>query len=162
MLVLLMTYGLAMSFLPRFSDIVMLWVHFVHALLWCLIHYVGLGFLLKAQSENKFLVRHFMKNYHYAVGDDGSGPVVEAFSNWKTIYNLSMCMTYGLFSFHCVLLETALNSFLAPLIVSSIGLVWKTYSIPYDWSVGSELLRHTLGLVRLGHQSSSDRADFQI
>jgi phosphatidylethanolamine N-methyltransferase len=33
-------------------------------------------------------------------------------------------------------------------LVSCIGVVWETYSIPNDWIVGNELLRHTLGLVR--------------
>ena len=40
-----------------------------------------------------------MKNYYYR--DDSEGVVgarVEAFANWKAIYNLSMCMTYGRFS----------------------------------------------------------------
>lgn len=32
-------------------------------------------------------------------------------------------------------------------LVSFIGLAWKTYSIPTDWTVGVELLRHTLGAV---------------
>ena len=26
---------------------------------------------------------------------DGKGALIEAFSNWKSIYNMSMCMTYG-------------------------------------------------------------------
>lgn len=28
-----------------------------------------------------------------------------------------------------------------------MSVVWKTYSIPHDWTVGSELLRHTIGVV---------------
>lgn len=32
-------------------------------------------------------------------------------------------------------------------VASCIGVAWKTYSIPHDWTVGNELLRHTLGLV---------------
>lgn len=95
MLVLIITYSLAVSFFPRLSDAAMLRVHFVHALTWCLIHYVGLGHLLNAQSKNKFIVRHFMKNYHYS-SNEGGGAIVEAFTNWKAIYNLSMCMTYGM------------------------------------------------------------------
>lgn len=34
-------------------------------------------------------------------------------------------------------------------LVSCLGVTWKTYSIPHDWTVGSELLRHTLGIVRI-------------
>ncbi|GLB44428.1 putative catalyzes the first step of the methylation pathway of phosphatidylcholine biosynthesis, the SAM-dependent methylation of phosphatidylethanolamine (PE) to phosphatidylmonomethylethanolamine (PMME) [Lyophyllum shimeji] len=127
MLVLIITYCLAMAFLPRLSDAAMLRLHFLHALTWCLIHYVGLGLLLNAQSKTKYLVRHFVKHYHYS-SSDGSGAVAEAFTNWKAIYNLSMCMTY----------------------VSCIGVVWKTYAIPHDWTVGNELLRHTLGLLLVG------------
>ena len=127
MLVLLVFYGLAFAFLPTFSQRTSLIVHFAHALVWCLIHYFGLGLLLRAQSDHKFLVRHYLKNYHYdhAQSDRGQNAVIEAFANWKTLFNLSMCMTY----------------------VSVIGVAWKAYSFPNNWTVGNELLRHTLGLV---------------
>ncbi|KNZ76631.1 Phosphatidylethanolamine N-methyltransferase [Termitomyces sp. J132] len=127
LLVLMLTYCLSISFFPPISDSVALRLYFMHALAWCSIHYIGLGLLLKAQSKNKFMVRHFMKHYHYA-GNEGGGAVAEAFSNWKMIYNMSMCMTYA----------------------SCIGVAWKTYSIPNDWTVGNELLRHTLGLLLIG------------
>jgi phosphatidylethanolamine N-methyltransferase len=68
---------------------------FAHALAWTLFNTFGLGQLLKAQSERKFLVRHFVKNYHYPANDGGRGAIREAFANWKQLYNLSMCMTYG-------------------------------------------------------------------
>lgn len=97
MLVLIMGYGIGFAFLPKLSYSGSLVVHFVHALLWCLFHYFGLGLLLLEQSKNKFLVRHYLKNYHYdhVQIDGGQGAIIEAFSNWKSIYNLSMCMTYG-------------------------------------------------------------------
>ena len=95
MLVLIIFYGLAFTLLPTLSPAGTLVLHFSHALAWCIIHYFGLGLLLRAQSKNKFLVRHYLKNYHYSKDDGGQGAVVEAFANWKTIYNLSMCMTYG-------------------------------------------------------------------
>lgn len=82
-----------MVFPRNASKEVMLGVYFTHAVAWCLIHHIGLGLLLRAQGRSKFLVRHFMKNYHYP--DSGKGAVVDAFSNWKAIYNMSMCMTYG-------------------------------------------------------------------
>ncbi|KAI0042743.1 hypothetical protein FA95DRAFT_1584332 [Auriscalpium vulgare] len=125
MLVLAMFYPSAAAFLPQVSNQGALALHFTHALFWGLFHCFGLGFILQAQSERKFLVRHFLKHYHYPQRDGGKGAVQEAFANWKAIYNLSMCMTY----------------------TSFVGLVWKTYSIPNDWTVGSELLRHTLGAV---------------
>ncbi|KDR78306.1 hypothetical protein GALMADRAFT_245423 [Galerina marginata CBS 339.88] len=127
MLVLLIAYGLVISFLPDLSPKSTLVLHFLHALTWCLVHYFGLGLLLRAQSESKFLVRHYLKNYHYDyIQKDGAqNAILEAFSNWKAIYNLSMCMTY----------------------VSCVGVAWKAYHLPRDWTVGNELLCHTLGAV---------------
>ncbi|KAG6910370.1 phosphatidylethanolamine N-methyltransferase [Tephrocybe rancida] len=139
MLALIVTYSTAVAFFPRLSDSAMLRLHFLHALTWCIVHYVGLGWILKAQSQNKFLVRHFMKHYHYSSNDSG-GAIAEAFTNWKSIYNLSMCMTY----------------------VSCIGVVWKTYSIPNDWTVGNELLRHTLGLLLIGLHVWATMESFEV
>ncbi|OCH92552.1 phosphatidylethanolamine N-methyltransferase [Obba rivulosa] len=124
-LVLIAAYSLVAAFLPPLSPSGVLALHFAHALTWCLFHSFGLGLLLRAQSERKFLVRHYLKHYHYPRNDNGAGAVYEAFANWKSIYNLSMCMTY----------------------VSFIGLAWKTYSIPHNWTVGNVLLRHTLGVI---------------
>lgn len=104
MLVLIIGYGIGFAFLPKLSYSSSLVVHFVHSLVWCLFHYFGLGFLLLEQSKNKFLVRHYLKNYHYdhVQIDGGQGAIIEAFSNWKSIYNLSMCMTYGTHSWGSV------------------------------------------------------------
>ncbi|KAF7321133.1 Phosphatidylethanolamine N-methyltransferase [Mycena chlorophos] len=121
-LVLIISYSLAMSLLPQFSGRTALTMHFLHALAWCLFSCFGLGLILRAQGQTKFFVRHFIKNYHYPTGDP-RGATVEAFTNWKSLYNLTLCMSY----------------------VSFIGLAWQTYSIPQDWTVGVELLRHTIG-----------------
>ncbi|KAJ7153467.1 phosphatidylethanolamine N-methyltransferase [Mycena crocata] len=127
-LLLIITYALILSFLPRVSGRTALGLHFAHALAWCLFHCFGLGLLLRAQGRSKFLVRHFMKNYHYPANDAYRGAIVEAFANWKAIYNLSLCMSY----------------------VSFVGVVWQTYSIPSNWTVGHELLRHTMGALLVG------------
>ncbi|EPB92570.1 hypothetical protein HMPREF1544_00583 [Mucor circinelloides 1006PhL] len=87
----------------------------LQAIFWRLFHSAGLGWLLYAQSKNKFFTRHFVK---------WGGGVDEAFQNWKSIYNLSSCMTY----------------------VSFITLCLKLYTLPSDWTYGMTLLRHTLGL----------------
>jgi phosphatidylethanolamine N-methyltransferase len=102
MFVIIIFYAILLSLLPSLaaslSPSSVLRLHFLHALTWCLMHYVGLGWLLSAQSQNKFLVRHFVKNYYYRDDSEGvAGARVEAFANWKAIYNLSMCMTYGMF-----------------------------------------------------------------
>lgn len=92
---LIVFYVFTAIFLPQSSAKGTLALHFVHASVWCLFHTFGLGLLLKAQSEKKFMVRHYLKHYHYPRNDNGKGAVQEAFSNWKAIYNTSMCMTYG-------------------------------------------------------------------
>ncbi|KAF7728894.1 phosphatidylethanolamine N-methyltransferase [Apophysomyces ossiformis] len=86
------------------------------AIFWRLFHSYGLGALLRAQSREKYFTRHFVK---------WGGDVQEAFQNWKSIYNFSLCMTYVSFFMAC----------------------WKMYSLPSDWTYGTTLLRHTLGLV---------------
>ncbi|KAG6833408.1 phosphatidylethanolamine N-methyltransferase [Tephrocybe sp. NHM501043] len=153
MLALMLVYSLGLAFLPHMSNSAMLRVHFLHALTWCIIHYVILGLFLKAQSQNKYIVRHFMKHYHYS-GNDGGGAIAEAFTNWKVIYNLSMCMTYAsVLRFACV---DRLGT------VSCIGVAWKTYSIPHDWTVGNELLRHTLGLLLVGLHVWASMESFEV
>ncbi|KAF8510469.1 phosphatidylethanolamine N-methyltransferase [Hysterangium stoloniferum] len=129
-LVLLLGYALCFSFLqPGFSSTrTHLAYHFVHALAWRFFHSFGLGLLLKAQSESKFLVRHFITHYHYPGKQAGQDAIREAFNNWKSLYNLSLCMTYASF----------------------VGLAWQTYSIPAEWTVGDQLLRHTLGAILIG------------
>ncbi|KAG8908830.1 phosphatidylethanolamine N-methyltransferase [Tulasnella sp. 403] len=122
-LLLLVVYTLVFMALPPLSHSGTLALHFTHALLWRFFHSFGLGLLLKAQSDSKFMVRHFMKHYHYPPASTGA--IEETFRNWKGLYNMSLCMTYASF----------------------IGLAWKTYSIPVDWTVGDQLLRHTLGLI---------------
>ncbi len=95
MLVLLIVYGLGFILLPTLSPQGVLLLHFLHALAWCFVHYFGLGLLLRAQSDSKFLVRHYLKNYHYPPNDGGQTAIIEAFANWKAIYNLSLCMCFG-------------------------------------------------------------------
>ncbi|WWD19894.1 hypothetical protein CI109_104363 [Kwoniella shandongensis] len=134
-LVLLVTYSLS-TLIPPLSPRLALAGHFLHALLWRLFHSFGLGLLLRAQSKTKWLVRHYLKHYHYP-GDgtfdeedesEAKESVVkrateEAFGNWQVGYNISLVMTY----------------------VSFAGLAWKTYHLPMDWTVSGTLLRHVLG-----------------
>ena len=98
MLGLAVFYIAALTILPDLSNDNLLILHFVHALLWRVYHTFVLGSLLKAQSESKFLVRHFLKHYYYSESalESGKGAVQEAFTNWKALYNLSMLMTYGM------------------------------------------------------------------
>ena len=147
MLVLIIFYGLTLTLLPTLSPTGTVVLHFCHALAWCIIHYFGLGLLLRAQSKSKFLVRHYLKNYHYSMDDGGQSAIVEAFANWKAIYNLSMCMTYGtnsssfqaefrlhfypLFKFRALVLSG--NRILLPMIgrseMSSFVTHWAQYAI---------------------------------
>ncbi|KAI6148071.1 phospholipid methyltransferase-domain-containing protein [Pisolithus tinctorius] len=140
MLVLLIFYLCVMSCLPTLSHRTTLMLHFVHACAWCTFHSFGLGLLLRAQSQSKFIVGHFLKNYHYPPNDNGDGAVQEAFTNWKAIYNTSLCMTY----------------------ISLGGLAWKTYSLPDMWSEGDALLRHTLGALFIGLHAWAARESYEV
>ena len=100
MLLLAMAYPFLTVVLPT-SWLASAGLHFAHALAWMLFHTLGLGLVLKAQSSRKFLVRHFLKYYHYPARDGSRGAVREAFASWKAVYNLSMCMSYGA----CILVQ---------------------------------------------------------
>ncbi|KAL4071616.1 phospholipid methyltransferase-domain-containing protein [Scleroderma yunnanense] len=140
MLVLLVFYLSVASFLPVMSHRATLVLHFAHACVWCIFHSFGLGLLLRAQSRSKYIVRHFLKNYHYPPNDNGGAAVQEAFTNWKGIYNLSMCMTY----------------------LSLGGLAWKTYTLPEMWSEGDALLCHTLGALLIGLHAWAARESYEV
>eukprot|EP01064_Diplonema_japonicum_P025813 TRINITY_DN3723_c1_g2_i1.p1 TRINITY_DN3723_c1_g2~~TRINITY_DN3723_c1_g2_i1.p1 ORF type:complete len:575 (+),score=122.64 TRINITY_DN3723_c1_g2_i1:51-1775(+) len=62
--------------------------HVVHLAMWRLIHTVGLGTIMKKQSEEGFWVKQF------------SSPQ-NAFDSWKKIYNLSLTMNHALFTVVC-------------------------------------------------------------
>jgi hypothetical protein len=96
MLVLIIAYTASMFLIPTLSPWASLMAHFAHALAWGAFHSFGLGLLLRAQSNDKFMVRHFMKHYHYSQGEGSRGAVLEAFQNWKGLYNLSLTMSYGI------------------------------------------------------------------
>lgn len=84
--------------------------HFLHALSWRLFHSFGLGTILRKQSANRWLVRHFLKHYAYPAGEEGA--VQDAFANWKATYNLSLCMTYGASCWHPLPCMLGLYSYL--------------------------------------------------
>lgn len=121
LLIIAVFYALVPNLLPRLGPTSSLVVFYLNALFWRLFHSFGLGALLHAQSNNKWMVRHYLKHYVY---DHSIDAVYAAFSNWKVIYNTSLVMTYVSFTVLC----------------------WKCYvPINSDWTTGSDLLRHTLG-----------------
>mgnify|MGYP001613007818 FL=1 len=87
-------YGVMVFALPApgASSSTQIVLTFINALFWRVFHTVGLGLALKAQSEKKWIVRHFLKHYHY---EKEGGAVDDAFANWKKTYNLSLFMSYG-------------------------------------------------------------------
>ncbi|GAC76014.1 hypothetical protein PANT_19c00062 [Moesziomyces antarcticus T-34] len=118
------SYALLPLLLPSMGRTARLALLFANALAWRTFHSFGLGVALSRQSESKWIVRHFLKHYNYSQPQDA---VFEAFGHWKAIYNTSLVMTY----------------------VSFGALAWNCYTpIGHpDWTVGPELLRHTLGLL---------------
>ena len=103
-LITLLVYSVS-TLVPALPTGLALTAHFLHALAWRVFHSYGLGLLLRAQSKSKWLVRHYLKHYHYPgeVGDaddkDRESVVKrateEAFGNWQVGYNISLVMTYG-------------------------------------------------------------------
>lgn len=114
-LIVLIIYGLT-TLIPALPPKLGLTAHFLHALAWRLFHSFGLGLLLRAQSKSKWLVRHYLKHYHYPGSTHGSHAhddwdlerergeeketvvkraTEEAFGNWQVGYNISLVMTYG-------------------------------------------------------------------
>lgn len=91
----------------------------IQAITWRLLHSFGLGLILKFQSSQKLWTKHFIKH--------GSTPW-EAWSQWKSIYNTSLCLTYVSFFLVCL----------------------QNYHLPLDWTYGTVLLRHTLGFLLIG------------
>jgi Phospholipid methyltransferase len=91
----------------------------LQAITWRLLHSIGLGLILKFQSSDKLWTKHFIKH--------GSTPW-EAWSQWKSIYNTSLCLTYVSFFLACL----------------------QNYHLPQDWTYGTVLLRHTLGFLLIG------------
>ncbi|KAG9100914.1 phosphatidylethanolamine N-methyltransferase [Ceratobasidium sp. UAMH 11750] len=128
-LILLTFYILAPSVLPHNTT-----TYFLHSLAWRVFHSFVLGGILKARSEGKWLVRHFVQHGR----EDGA--VEEAFASWKELYTMSLCGTYASF----------------------IVLAWKTYSIPADWTVGVQLLRHTFGVLLIGLHLWAALQSFEI
>ncbi|GAA6002774.1 phosphatidylethanolamine N-methyltransferase [Rhodotorula paludigena] len=124
---LVLVYALVPSFLPSLSRPTQLALFFLHALAWRAFHTFALGLALKEQSERRWIVRHFIKHYHY---DREGDAIMDAFGNWKAVYNLSLCMTYASF----------------------IALAWKCYTIPDNWGIGAVVVRHTLGLLLIALQ----------
>lgn len=106
-MVLLVAYAIS-SLIPSLSLNISLAGHFLHALLWRLFHSFGLGLILRAQSKSKWLVRHYLKHYHYPedahIDDEDESEIKESvvkrateesFGNWQVMYNISLVMTYG-------------------------------------------------------------------
>ncbi len=94
-LVLLTFYAVGSAITPSLFPASALSLHFAHALIWRIFHSFGLGVLLRSQSEHKSYVKHFIKHYVYHSENVKQAVLEEAFANWKGLYNLSLCMTYG-------------------------------------------------------------------
>ncbi|KAJ1026888.1 hypothetical protein NDA16_002182 [Ustilago loliicola] len=124
LLIIASLYSLFPLILPSLGRNSRLTLLFINALAWRTFHSFGLGLALHRQSETKWIIRHFLKHYHYTQPSDA---VFEAFSHWKIIYNTSLVLTYISFS------ALAFNCY------TPIG--------HPDWTVGPELLGHTLGLL---------------
>lgn len=129
-MVVLVLYAVT-TLVPPLPPRLALTAHFLHALSWRLFHSYGLGLLLRAQSKSKWLVRHYLKHYHYpgsgnaeqepghaeiggGLGEERESVVKrateEAFGNWQVGYNISLVMTYGELDLSYRLSDRRINS----------------------------------------------------
>ncbi|ORY07709.1 hypothetical protein K493DRAFT_201788 [Basidiobolus meristosporus CBS 931.73] len=116
-IVLIILYGgVFVPLLANGGERVFTWFLVVQCFAWRLIHNYVLGAVLHFQSTSKFWTKHFIKY---------GGTNRDAFESWKSIYNLSLSMTY----------------------VSFLAVAIKMYNLPVDWTYGAVLLRHTFGLL---------------
>ncbi|PWN45243.1 hypothetical protein IE81DRAFT_209163 [Ceraceosorus guamensis] len=118
-------YALVPFLLPtsRLGSTTTLVLAYLNALAWRAFHSGGLGLILSKQSQSKWMVRHFLKHYSFNSSADA---VYETFDSWKIIYNTSLVMTYISYGILC----------------------WKCYvPLGSDWQVGTDLLRHVLGVL---------------
>ncbi|SPO24524.1 related to CHO2 - phosphatidylethanolamine N-methyltransferase [Ustilago trichophora] len=139
LLVVASLYALFPLILPSLGRHPRLTLLFINALVWRTFHSFGLGMALSRQSESKWIVRHFLKHYHFTQPQDA---VFEAFSHWKVIYNTSLVMTY----------------------ISFGALAWNCYTpIGHpDWTVGPELLRHTLGFLLIALHVWTANSSYEV
>lgn len=139
LLVIAASYAFFPLILPSLGFHPRITLLFLNSLAWRTFHSFGLGVALSRQSESKWIVRHFLKHYHYSQPQDA---VFEAFSHWKVIYNTSLVMTY----------------------ISFGALAWNCYTpIGHpDWTVGPELLRHTLGLLLIALHVWTANSSYEV
>lgn len=109
-----------------------------NALFWRVFHSFVLGAALDAQSQHKWIVRHFLKHYSY---EDAKDAVFEAFAQWKVIYNTSLVMTY----------------------VSFTQLAFTCYvpGLP-DAESGAPLMRYVLGVLLILLHVWSARSSYRV
>lgn len=69
---LVLVYAVVPPLLPSLSKASTISLLFLHALAWRGFHSVALGLALKKQSERRWIVRHFLKHYHYERDGDVS------------------------------------------------------------------------------------------
>jgi hypothetical protein len=66
---------------------------------------------------------------------------LEDYLQYEHVHDLRYCSTTFMNSILCLITSI--------IVVSCLGVVAKTYLIPNDWSVGNDLLCHTLGAVSI-------------
>ncbi|EPY53592.1 phosphatidylethanolamine N-methyltransferase Cho2 [Schizosaccharomyces cryophilus OY26] len=112
-LIIIAAYSILSTLLSSNSFHNQFWALF-QAFLWRFLHSGLHGSILFYQSRDKAWSRHFIRN-----GES----IVQAWSQWKGFYNITLNMSY----------------------ISFCMAAWKLYHIPNNWTYGLVTLRHTLG-----------------
>lgn len=110
-LAVIIVYAIATYFMP-----LPWWFYVTQAMLFRVMHTTGLGLVLYLQSRKRWWTRHFLQRGY---SKDF------AFSQWKSIYNASLTVTY----------------------VTFVVLGMRMYELPDNWTVGPVLAMHTIGVM---------------
>lgn len=89
----------------------------LHAVLWRLFYFIGLGYVLKQQSNKKLWTRHFFKH-----GDT----LRESWRQWRSLFHISMCMCNLSFVAACWKVYQRSDSWLADMMLLKhmVGMVY--------------------------------------
>jgi hypothetical protein len=103
----------------------------IECIIWRLIHSGIVGLVLWGEGRRKSWTRHFIKY---------GGAPIEAFDNWKALYNSTLLMNYTMY------------------IITAVYL----YRQPVQWMEEGILLRHTLGVMMMALQVWTDWSVYAV
>ncbi|KAJ1674249.1 phosphatidylethanolamine N-methyltransferase, partial [Spiromyces aspiralis] len=156
MLVLLLLYGAVVPAVVYMvalrhsltAQIGMLWLAVGQCLFWITFRTLGLGYILRRQSESQWVIRWFLRH---------GGTADEAFTSWRAIYNAALAMTYASFSLLALVAYFFNDKSREMASAAVITAASNTYADPVGF-LGSRLLAPTLGVLLIAFHIWSSKS----